>query len=188
MTDKHRRFLGPVVEMRKLHDSAEQRIVHSAEMLDRKSLASVGDTTGERLTALLTETKAHTPEELAANVARIGELLAVGGSRPAGTTCLSEDVAFHIEDLPRATAELQALIARHGYDACIYGHALEDNYHFIINQSFSPPAEVARYEALMNDVAELVSAGTTARSKPSMARGATWRPSSAASRATTPWP
>lgn len=75
MTDKHRRFLGPVVEMRKLHDSAEQRIVHSAEMLDRKSLASVGDTTGERLTALLTETKAHTPEELAANVARIGELL-----------------------------------------------------------------------------------------------------------------
>lgn len=115
MTDKHRRFLGPVVEMRKLHDSAEQRIVHSAEMLDRKSLASVGDTTGERLTALLTETKAHTPEELAANVARIGELLgrfalyvparftddpaeqakywavrsgifpAVGGSRPAGT-------------------------------------------------------------------------------------------------------
>ena len=132
MTDKHRRFLGPVVEMRKLHDSAEQRIVHSAEMLDRKSLASVGDTTGERLTALLTETKAHTPEELAANGARIGELLgrfalyvparftddpaeqakywavrsgifpAVGGSRPAGTTCLSEDVAFHIEDLPRA--------------------------------------------------------------------------------------
>ena len=218
MTDKHRRFLGPVVEMRKLHDSAEQRIVHSAEMLDRKSLASVGDTTGERLTALLTETKAHTPEELAANVARTGELLgrfalyvparftddpaeqakywavrsgifpAVGGSRPAGTTCLSEDVAFHIEDLPRATAELQALIARHGYDACIYGHALEDNYHFIINQSFSPPAEVARYEALMNDVAELVSAGTTARAKPSMARGATWRPSSAASRATTPWP
>lgn len=176
-----------VVEMRKLQDAAGQRIVHSAEMLDRKSLASVGDTTGEGLTAVLTETKAHTPEELAANVARIGELLgrfalytparftddpagqakywavrsgifpAVGGSRPPGTTCLIEDVAFHIEDLPRATAELQALIARHGYDdACIYGHALEGNYHFIINQSFSEPTEVARYEALMNDVAELV--------------------------------
>lgn len=176
-----------VVEMRKLQDSAGERIVHSAEMLDRKSLASVGDTTGEGLTAVLTETKAHTPEELAANVARIGELLgrfalyvparftddpaeqakfwalrsgifpAVGGSRPAGTTCLIEDVAFHIGDLPRATAELQALIARHGYDdACIYGHALEGNYHFIINQSFSTPAEAARYEALMDDVAELV--------------------------------
>ncbi len=176
-----------VVEMRKLQDAAGERIVHSAEMLDRKSLASVGDTTGEGLTAVLTETKAHTPEELAANVARIEELLgrfalhvparftddpaeqakywavrsgifpAVGGGRPAGTTCLIEDVAFHIEDLPRATAELQALIARHGYDdACIYGHALEGNYHFIINQSFSTPAEAARYEALMDDVAELV--------------------------------
>ncbi|MCD8033481.1 MAG: FAD-binding oxidoreductase [Alistipes sp.] len=176
-----------VVEMRKLQDAAGERIVHSAEMLDRKSLASVGDTAGEGLTAVLTETKAHTPEELAANVARIEELLgrfelhvparftddpaeqakywavrsgifpAVGGSRPAGTTCLIEDVAFHIEDLPRATAELQALIARHGYDdACIYGHALEGNYHFIINQSFSTPAEAARYEALMDDVVELV--------------------------------
>ena len=57
-----------VVEMRKLQDAAGQRIVHSAEMLDRKSLASVGDTTGEGLTAVLTETKAHTPEELAAEV------------------------------------------------------------------------------------------------------------------------
>lgn len=176
-----------VVEMHNLQDAAGERIVHSAEMLDRKSLASVGDVTGEGLTAVLTETKAHTPEELAANVARIEALLgrfalciparftddpaeqakywavrsgifpAVGGSRRPGTTSLIEDVAFHIEDLPQATAELQALIARHGYDdACIYGHALEGNYHFIINQSFSEPAEVARYEALMNDVVELV--------------------------------
>ena len=176
-----------VVEMHNLQDAAGERIVHSAEMLDRKSLASVGDTTGEGLTAVLTETKAHTPEELAANVARIEALLgrfalciparftddpaeqakywavrsgifpAVGGSRRPGTTSLIEDVAFHIEDLPQATAELQALIARHGYDdACIYGHALEGNYHFIINQSFSEQAEVARYEALMNDVVELV--------------------------------
>lgn len=176
-----------VVEMRKLQDAEGMRIVHSAEMLDRKSLASVGDTTGEGLTAVLTETKAHTARELAENVTRIETLLgrfalhapvrftddraeqarywalrsgifpAVGGSRRPGTTCLIEDVAFHIDDLPRATADLQSLIARHGYDdACIYGHALEGNYHFIINQSFADPAEVARYEALMNDVADLV--------------------------------
>lgn len=66
-------------------------------------------------------------------------------------------MAFHIEDLPRPPPNWQALIARHGYDdACIYGHALEGNYHFIINQSFSDPAEAARYEALMDDVVELV--------------------------------
>lgn len=52
---------------------------------------------------------------------------------------------------------MQQLIARHGYDdACIYGHALEGNYHFIINQSFSTQAEVRRYENLMNDIKTLV--------------------------------
>ena len=41
-------------------------------------------------------------------------------------------------------------------DACIYGHALEGNYHFILNQSFSTDTEVKRYEDLMNDVKTLV--------------------------------
>ena len=48
MTDKHRRFLGPVVEMRKLHDSAEQRILLSAEKLARNSLSADAYTTGQR--------------------------------------------------------------------------------------------------------------------------------------------
>ena len=82
---------------------------------------------------------------------------AVGGTRKLGTTCLIEDVAFHIEDLPEATADLQDLIARHGYDdACIYGHTLEGNYHFIINQSFKTAEDVKRYERLMDDVKTLV--------------------------------
>lgn len=176
-----------VVAMKKLTDNAGEWIVKGAELLDWKSLASVDDPTGEGLTAVLTETKARTKEELDANIAAISESLqafktyipvhftddpkeyskywairsgifpSVGGTRPLGTTCLIEDVAFHIEELPEATAELQQLIARHGYDdACIYGHALEGNYHFIINQSFSTEAEVKRYEELMNDVKTLV--------------------------------
>ena len=52
-----------VVAMRPLCDEAQQRIVHSAELLDSKSLASVNDPTGENLTAVLTETKAHTQED-----------------------------------------------------------------------------------------------------------------------------
>ena len=145
-----------VVAMKKLVDDKGQWIVKSAELLDKKSLASVNDTTGEGLTAILTETKASTAEELRANISKIEECLkafttyvpvrftdkpeeyskfwamrsgvfpAVGGTRKLGTTCLIEDVAFHIEDLPDATADLQELIARHGYDdACIYGHTLE---------------------------------------------------------------
>ena len=135
----------------------------------------------------MTETKACTDEELKRNIGAIEHCLShfrtytpvrftdkpeeysqywairsgifpsVGGTRKPGTTCLIEDVAFHIEDLPEATAELQQLIARHGYeDACIYGHALEGNYHFILNQSFGSDAEVKRYEELMNDVKTLV--------------------------------
>ena len=45
--------------------------VFSAELLDKKSLASVNDTTGTGLTAVLTETKADTPEELQANIEEI---------------------------------------------------------------------------------------------------------------------
>lgn len=176
-----------VVAMKKLTNEEGNWIVKGAELLDKKSLASVNDTTGENLTAVLTETKAHTPEELQQYIRQIEACLqafntytpvhftdkpeeysrywairsgifpSVGGTRKLGTTCLIEDVAFHIEDLPEATAELQALLARHGYeDACIYGHALEGNYHFILNQSFYTDEEVKRYEDLMNDVKTLV--------------------------------
>ena len=84
---------------------------------------------------------------------RKGVFPAVGGMRQIGTTCLIEDVAYHLETLPEATRELQQIVAGHGYDdAVIYGHALEGNFHFIINQDFSDPDEVKRYDALMQDV------------------------------------
>ena len=190
--------------------SAENLVVKSAEMLDYMSLASVddpvylqykkdvdagkipgvapGDYKG--LTAILTETKGITHEQLLEKIEKIQECLkqfklyipaeftedpkvygkywairsgifpSVGGTRPIGTSCLIEDVAFPIESLPEATVKLQKLIADHGYsDACIYGHAFEGNYHFILNQSFADEHEVARYAEMMRDVAQLVVEG-----------------------------
>ena len=190
--------------------SAENLVVKSAEMLDYMSLASVddpvylqykkdvdagkipgvapGDYKG--LTAILTETKGITHEQLLEKIGKIQECLkqfklyipaeftedpkvygkywairsgifpSVGGTRPIGTSCLIEDVAFPIESLPEATVKLQKLIADHGYsDACIYGHAFEGNYHFILNQSFADEHEVARYAEMMRDVAKLVVEG-----------------------------
>ena len=65
--------------------------------------------------------------------------------RRPGTTCLIEDVAFHVEDLAEAVTDLSELLDRHGYDdSCIYGHALEGNFHFIINQSFDSEKEIQR--------------------------------------------
>ena len=193
-----------------LQMSAEQLMVKSAEMLDYKSLSSVDDPVflqykkdvdagkiegvepGDyhNLTAILTETKAVTHEQLQEKISCIKECLgqfrlyqpaeftedpavygkywairsgifpSVGGTRPVGTSCLIEDVAFPIESLPEATVKLQQLIADHGYDdACIYGHAFEGNYHFILNQSFSDEHEVARYAEMMREVAKLVVEG-----------------------------
>ncbi len=88
---------------------------------------------------------------------RSGIFPSVGSMRPIGTTCLIEDVAFPIEHLTNATLELQALLEKYHYeDAVIYGHALEGNYHFIINQSFDSESEIKRYESLMEDVVTLV--------------------------------
>ena len=88
---------------------------------------------------------------------RSGIFPSVGSMRPVGTTCLIEDVAFPIHHLVEATEELQQLLEHlHYNDAVIYGHALEGNYHFIINQRFDSQAEINRYEALMDDVARLV--------------------------------
>jgi len=88
---------------------------------------------------------------------RSGIFPSVGSMRPVGTTCLIEDVAFQVEDLPNATEDLQEILARHGYeDAVIYGHALEGNYHFIINQRFDTQKAISQYENMMNDVVELV--------------------------------
>lgn len=168
--------------------------INAAELLDRRSLASVGDRTGQidgeadkDITAVLTQTVAETPEALERQIKEITDALSpyktvtpvnfskdaaecarywairsgifptVGGMRKQGTTCLIEDIAFHIEDLPKATVELSELLDRHGYDdSCIYGHALEGNFHFIINQAFDSDADVARYEAMIRDVAEMV--------------------------------
>ena len=190
-----------------LNMSAENLMVKSAEMLDYMSLNSVDDPVflqykqdvdagkiegvepGDyhNLTAILTETKGITHEQLLEKIEKIKACLgqfrlyipaeftedpavygkywairsgifpSVGGTRPIGTSCLIEDVAFPIESLPEATVKLQKLIADHGYDdACIYGHAFEGNYHFILNQSFAEKAEVDRYAEMMRDVAKLV--------------------------------
>lgn len=110
--------------------------MYSCELLDRKSLASVNDTTGPDLTALLIETRADSDDEVARQTAEITGVLsrfstykpvrftsdpdevgamwkmrsgvfpAVGGTRPAGTTALIEDIAFHIDDLPDASVDL----------------------------------------------------------------------------------
>ena len=88
---------------------------------------------------------------------RSGIFPAVGGTREVGTTCLIEDIAFPIEHLAQATLDLQQLFREHNYpEAVIYGHALEGNYHFILNQHFDTPAAIDQYDKMMRAVVDLV--------------------------------
>ncbi|MCL2502941.1 MAG: heterodisulfide reductase-related iron-sulfur binding cluster, partial [Bacteroidales bacterium] len=172
---------GPVAAVELLDRKALKSVEGRAGMPDNLK------TLPEGATALLIETKAMEAEVLQRQIEVLNQILgpfnkvepyafsanadeckgwwairsgifpSVGGTRPPGSTCLIEDVAFHMEDLPQATAELQAMIERYGYhDGVIYGHALEGNFHFILNQSFDTPEEVFRYEALMEEVVALV--------------------------------
>lgn len=170
-----------VVDMRK------EAPVQACELLDKKSLASVGDNTGKDLTALLIQTEADSewllkqhvektmavldrfklfkPAHFSTDPAEVdawwhmrsGVFPAVGGTRPLGTTALIEDVAFPIDKLPEATVALAKMIEDCGYDdACIYGHALEGNYHFVLAQKFDTQADIDKYRNLMNKIEELV--------------------------------
>ena len=82
---------------------------------------------------------------------------AVGAVRQTGTTVIIEDVTFPVEQLAEGVNRLLQLFDRHGYDeAIIFGHALEGNLHFVFTQGFDDPLQVARYEAFMGDVTQLV--------------------------------
>lgn len=82
---------------------------------------------------------------------------AVGAVRQTGTTVIIEDVTFPVERLAEGVNRLIELLDKHRYDeAILFGHALEGNLHFVFNQGFDDPAQVARYEAFMGEVAQLV--------------------------------
>ncbi len=88
---------------------------------------------------------------------RKGTFPAVGANRVVGTTVIIEDVAFPLDRLAEGVLDLQALLQRHGYhEAILFGHALEGNLHFVFTQSFNDPAEVSRYAAFMDALAQLV--------------------------------
>jgi D-lactate dehydrogenase len=144
----------------------------------------------EGATALLIETRAADGESLAANVTTVSAALAgvrtlapltftdepeeferlwnirkglfpsVGAMRQTGTTVIIEDVAFPIERLADAVADLQRLFAEHGYEnAILFGHALAGNLHFVFTPDLGKATEVERYARFMDAVCHLVVEG-----------------------------
>lgn len=88
---------------------------------------------------------------------RKGVFPASVGNRERGTTSVIEDIACPIENLPDMATRLQQMLVDHKYEGTvIYGHALEGNFHFMINQKFETQEQIKQYDDLMNDVIEMI--------------------------------
>ena len=136
--------------------------------------------------ALLVEFGGATPAELDEQVARAEEILAghellappaftrspeeieiawrvreglhglVGRLRPAGTSLIVEDVCVSPARIAEGARDLQALLGEHGFAPGVAGHASAGNLHFMLTPDFADPEDLARYEAFMAGLVELI--------------------------------
>ncbi|MCH0539996.1 FAD-binding oxidoreductase [Streptomyces sp. MUM 203J] len=88
--------------------------------------------------------------------ARRGFAAAVGGSRPSGTTLITEEFAVPPHRLAEACEALRKLQAEHGFDAAVAGHAAHGNLHFLLAFDPADPADVDRYAAFMEAFCRMV--------------------------------
>ncbi len=87
--------------------------------------------------------------------ARKAFVTAVGGSRPSGTTLITEDFAVPPGQLADACSALLELQTRHGFDAAVAGHAAHGNLHFLLAFDAAKPSDVNRYAAFMDEFCKL---------------------------------
>jgi D-lactate dehydrogenase len=89
---------------------------------------------------------------------RKGFFTSGGAARPRGTSMLTEDVAAPIEQLAEFVVDMRNLLDRHGYeDAIIFGHALAGNLHFQMSDDFAQPGAAEKFDALNQELSQLVS-------------------------------
>ena len=88
---------------------------------------------------------------------RKGLYTTVAGARPSGTNALLEDIVVPVPSLASTCGELSRLFTEHHYrDSVIFGHAKDGNVHFMLNERFDDPVELARYQAFTEDMVNLV--------------------------------
>ena len=89
---------------------------------------------------------------------RKGLLPIAAGLRRPGTTVITEDVCFKIDDFTDGIEMITELF--HKYDfvdsGIIFGHALSGNVHFIITPNFNEQKEMDNFAGLVKEMAERV--------------------------------
>ncbi|MFG3341349.1 FAD-binding and (Fe-S)-binding domain-containing protein [Glycomyces sp. NPDC048151] len=87
---------------------------------------------------------------------RKGLLAALGGSRPAGTVLLGEDVCVPPPRVAEAARDLRKLLDAFGFHGSVAGHAADGNLHFTMTFDAASQSDVDRYRECMQAVANLI--------------------------------
>lgn len=91
-------------------------------------------------------------------VIRKGLLPIAAGLRRPGTTVITEDVCFKIEDFTDGIEMITELFKKYDFEdsGIIFGHALSGNVHFIITPNFNEQREMDNFAGLVKEMAERV--------------------------------
>lgn len=90
---------------------------------------------------------------------RKGLLPIAAGQRRKGTTVITEDVCFPIEDFTKGIEMITELFNKYDFvdGGIIFGHALSGNVHFNITPDFSDPKDSKNFGDLVKEMSERVS-------------------------------
>ncbi len=80
----------------------------------------------------------------------------VGRLRPMGSSLIIEDVCVEPARIAECARDLQALLGTHEFLVGVAGHASAGNLHFQLTPDFAKPEDVARYDAFMEELVELI--------------------------------
>ncbi len=88
---------------------------------------------------------------------RKGLFTSAAATRPKGTACIIEDVAFPGEVLGDALTALNKLLATHHYTGSVmWGHLLDGNIHFLVMPDFKESTQLDNYKSFMHALTHLV--------------------------------
>lgn len=87
---------------------------------------------------------------------RKGILPIVAGTRPKGTTIITEDVCFEIDKFTDGVVWLQELFKKYHFDGVIFGHALAGNLHFNITPDLKDKKQYDNFSALVEEMSSKV--------------------------------
>ncbi|MGZ4223712.1 MAG: FAD-binding and (Fe-S)-binding domain-containing protein [Solirubrobacteraceae bacterium] len=80
----------------------------------------------------------------------------IAAMRPPGVSLIIEDVCVPPVRLAEAARDLQALLGKHGFLPGLAGHASAGNLHFLLTPNFGEEGDLDRYDAFMQELADLI--------------------------------